>query len=549
MTSTAEFETAFLAACNLHKEGKLTEAEQAYRQLESAGDNRESVLQALVELYLQSQRPQQAVETLVTLLQEVPHSLTYTSQLAILMQNFGRTDAAIAVFERLLSLQPDMADGHFSLALAYKRGLRYRDALRAYEKAIALGIDNVQEVYSNIGVLYSDMRDASKAKEMYERALDVDADYLPALFNLAGLFEEAGDRERATEIYDNILVANPQHWDSLARLALAKKVARPTDPIIDKLRNAVEQAGDDPLAEEGLHFALGKCLDDVGDFDAAFAAYSAANTLGKQRNQPYDRLSTEQRFDALISRFDQTWIKRHATESTASPIFVCGMFRSGSTLVEQMLGAHPEISSGGELEYLPWLIARHLSPYPQRISEVSSRDLRTIGDAYLARLFDLFPDAVNLTDKRPDNFLHLGLVKAMFPHARIVYTKRNNLDNCLSIFFQQFGGDLSYATDLEDTADYYSQHTKLMNHWAECFGDDIFTVDYDELVGSPEPILRGLLDFLGLAWNDQCLDFENSAGLVKTASVWQVREGLHTSSRGRWRNYEAIAPALSASLR
>lgn len=546
MGSNAEFDSAFLAARNLHEKGKLPEAEQAYRQLADTGDDRETVLWALFNLYLQSRHPQQAVETLVALIEEVPDSLTYHAHLASLLQTLGQPEVAIGYYERLLERQPDLADGHFSLALLYKQSLRYRDALRAYEKALGLGIDNVQEVYSNIGVLFSEMRDAPKAREMYERALAVDADYVPALFNLAGLYEETGERQPATDIYDRILATNPRHWDSLARLAQAEKLTDPEDPLISRLRNAIEQAGDDRLAQEGLYFALGKVLDEVAHFDEAFAAYGAANALGKQRNQPYDRRVTAQAFDQLISLFEHDWIERNATESTASPIFVCGMFRSGSTLIEQMLSAHPEITSGGELDFLPWLIARNLGPYPQRVSNVSPRELQRIGDEYLSMSRELFPDAANLTDKRPDNFLHLGLVKAMFPRARIVYTSRDRLDNCLSVFFQQLGGNLSYASDLGDTADYYTQHVRLMSHWVACFGDDIFTVDYDELVRSPEPALRGLLNFLGLGWDERCLAFERSGDSVKTASVWQVREGLHKSSSGRWRNYAAVIPELES---
>ena len=546
MASTAEFESAFRAAQNLHKKGKLAEAEQAYRQLAGTGDHRETVLQALFDLYLQSRHPQQAVETLVALIEEVPDSLTYHAHLASLLQTLGQPEVAIGYYERLLERQPGLADGHFSLALMYKQSLRYQDALRAYEKALELGIDNVQEVYSNIGVLYSQMRNVPKAREMYERALAVDGDYVPALFNLAGLHEEVGARELATDIYERILAANPRHWDSLARLAQATKLTDPEDPLIDRLKRAVKEADDDRFAQEGTYFALGKVLDQVARFDEAFAAYSAANALGKQRNQPYDRPVTAQAFDQLIDLFDHDWIGHNATESTASPIFVCGMFRSGSTLIEQMLSAHPEITSGGELDFLPWLIARNLGPYPQRISQVSSSELQRIGDEYLSMSREQFPDAVNITDKRPDNFLHLGLVKAMFPQARIVYTSRDRLDTCLSVFFQQLGGNLSYASDLGDTADYYDQHVRLMSHWKACFGDDIFTVDYDELVRSPEPVLRGLLEFLGLDWDDRCLAFESSGDSVKTASLWQVREGLHKSSSRRWRNYAAVIPELES---
>ena len=422
MTSTrAEFRRAFRAAQKLHQEGKLAEAEVAYRRLSGPGKYRETALQGLFDLYLHSGRPQQAVEVLMALIQEVPDSLTYHAHLAELSQTMGQPEVAIGFYERLLERRPDLADGHFSLALQYKRAFRYKDALRAYEKALELGARDLQEVYCNIGVLYSDMRDAAKAQEMYERSLAVDANYVPALFNLAGLCEEGGERERAIEIYERILVGNPQHWDAIARLAQAKKTGDPDDALIDRLKRAIEAAGGDPLAQEGLYFALGNVLDSVSRFDEAFAAYSSGNALGKQRMQPFDRQVTAQGFDQLIKLFDSDWIARHRTNSTASPIFVCGMFRSGSTLIEQMLGAQPEITSGGELDFLPWLIAKNMAPYPQRVTELSASELQLIGDEYLSMTTEQpFPDATNLTDKRPDNFLHLGLVKAMFPRARIV---------------------------------------------------------------------------------------------------------------------------------
>lgn len=547
MTVTrASFRRAFRAAQRLHQEGKLAEAEVEYRKLAKSGEHQETALQALFDLYLQAGRPQQAAEVLVALIKLAPESLTYHAHLADLMQSMGQPEVAIGFYERLLERRPDLADGHFSLALQYKRAFRYREAQRSYEKALELGISNLPEVYSNIGVLFSDMRDAARAREMYEKALAIDAGYVPALFNLAGLCEESGQREQAIEIYGRILAANPKHWDAVARLAQATKTEDADNPLIERLNSAAAGAVDDPLGQEGLYFALGEVLDRKSRYAEAFAAYSAGNALGKRRMQPYDQQVTADAFDQLIGLFDADWIAQHRTESAASPIFVCGMFRSGSTLVERMLGAHSEITSGGELDFLPWLIAKNMAPYPQRVTEISASELHVIGDEYVAMTRELFPDANNLTDKRPDNFLHLGLVKAIWPQARIVYTRRARPDNCLSVFFQQLGGNLSYATELRDTADYYDQHVRLMDHWQACFGENIHTVDYEELVSSPEPVLRGLLDFLGLEWDERCLDFKRTGGSVKTASIWQVREGLHQTSSGRWRNYEVVAPVLKS---
>lgn len=533
-----DFNSAFARAQKLRAEGRLAEAEQAYQQLTAAGEHRESVLGALVELYLQAQRPQEAIDTLVALTREAPDELHYYAQLSSFLESIGQTEAAIDPYLRLLQRQPGMAVAHFNLALLYKKNKRYADALAAYEEAVRLGISGVEEVYSNIGVLYSEMREPDRAAQMYERALAVDPAYVPALFNRAGLFEEAGERQRAIELYRRILLIDPTHWDSLARIAYAQRVTGADDELIKSLEDAIESAKEDPLAREGLYFALGKALDDTGRYEGAFAAYSAANELGRLRNPPYDRLAAEQGLDQLIELFDSDWIRDAATGSTASPIFICGMFRSGSTLVEQILASHPSVTAGGELDYLPWLLARRLAPYPQGVKSASTEQLEQLGSEYLSRLRDLFPSDDTVTDKRPDNFLHLGLIKALFPRARIVYTKRDLADNCLSVYFQQLGGNLRYATDLDDAAHYYKQHERLMGHWMACLGEGIFTVDYDELVLSPEPVLRRLLEFLDLEWDDRCLEFQQTESPVKTASVWQVREGLHPRSSGRWRHYE-----------
>lgn len=447
------------------------------------------------------------------------------------------TDPAIRQHEELLARNPGDAVGHFNLALLYKRAMRYDDAVGAYQRSIELGIDDVQEVYSNLGVLYSEMRQPDRAREMYEKSLSIAPDYIPALFNLAGLLEEQGERLQAVETFERILSIDPQYWDALSRLAGARRIESPDDPLIESLRAAVAATENEPAAREGLLFALGKALDDVGDYGEAFAAYRQANELGGRLRGRYDADRAERGIASMLARFDEYWLRQAETSGSASPIFICGMYRSGSTLVEQVLSAHPSIQMGGELDVLPRLLTERLQPFPQRLAEVTPVELSAVADEYMSALQQLFPGASHVTDKRPDNVLHLGVIRAMFPAARIVYTRRQLRDNCLSVWFQQLGAPLSYATDLADTAHYYRLQERLVARWQELLGENIFTVDYDQLVRDPEPVLRGLLEFLGLPWDAACLDFQRARSQVKTASVWQVREPLHTRSSGRWRNY------------
>lgn len=543
MNPPSDFASAFQRARELHARGQLPEAERAYQELATAGEHREDVLRSLVELYMQGGRTEDAVAALTSLTGQVPDQLYYYALLANLLDRRGQTEAAIGHYQRLLRRQPSLADAHYNVALLYKKAKRYGEAEDAYREAIRLGIERPQEVYSNLGVLYSEMRRPKQAAEMQERALEIDSSHVPALFNRGGLYEEAGDREGAAAMYRRILEKEPGHSGALGRLVHAHRITDAGDPLLRSLDAAIEASQSDPASREELLFARGKALDDLGRYKDAFDAYAAANQLGRARIPAYDAQAAEHAFGQLIGTMDVDWIGRTASESSASPIFICGMFRSGSTLVEQILSTHPALTAGGELEFLPWLVSRRMSPFPQRALRASAVELRQLGDEYLRHVRTLYPDAAHVTDKRPDNFLYLGLLKAAFPGARFVYTRRAAADVCLSIFFQQLG-PVSYATDLENTAHYYAQHEKLMRHWEQSFEGNLFTVEYDELVRSPEGVLRPLLDFLGLEWSDRCLDFQESESPVKTASIWQVREALHTRSSGRWRNYAPFLEGL-----
>ena len=539
MTQNENVATAFEQAKRLHAAGQLAEAETAYSQLARSGEYREAALQALAQLYLQSQRPRDAVDMLSALHREDPESLSHCSRLASLLDALGETGSAISTYEQYLGREPDAATGFFNVALLYKKEKRYEEAVSAYRRAIELGIDDPQEVYSNLGVLYSELHDADNARSMYEQAHQIAPGYLPALFNLAGLLEESGERETAVEVYEKILAIEPGHHESRARIVHATRITGDHDTVLDDLRQAIRTSAGDRFGLETLNYALGKALDELGQYDEAFDAYAAANELARSRMPAYDRAATEQAFDQLIALFDANWIASAESSSVSAPVFICGLFRSGSTLTEQALASHPAVTSGGELDLLPWLLGRRFAGYPQGAAYAPAEKIRAVADEYQSKVFQLFPDGGIVTDKRPDNFLHLGLVKAMFPSAKIVYTKRNLLDNCLSIYFQQLGGALGYSTNLEDIAHYYKQHERLMSHWQACMADNIHSVIYEELVQDPEPVLRGLLEFLRLTWDERCLDFADAANLVKTASVWQVREGLHSKSAGRWRNYES----------
>ena len=450
------------------------------------------------------------------------------------LRRAGRVAEAIGAYEAVLARRPALPDSWYNLALMYRRARRFDEALAAYDQALAQGLSGPEEAHLNRGVIYADdLRRPDLAEQELAAALKLNPRYQPALLNLGNLHEDRGRKAQALSAYDQLLTLNPDHPEALARAAQLRPVSDPTDPAIGRLRRAIHRPAQAPQDRAALGFALGKLLDGAGAYDDAFEAYAAANAATSAR---YDRAAQEALVDNLIAAFPQAEPPAAPVSGTRTPpIFILGMFRSGSTLAEQVLASHPRVTSGGELTLLPALVRQALQPYPAALSRL---DREPLARRYLGDLERLFPTADVLTDKRPDNFLHVGLIKRLFPDARIIHTRRHPLDNVLSAWFLHLSAAMPYATDLMDTAHYLAQERRLTAHWRTLWPADILDLDYDAFVQDPRPHTEPLLAHCDLAWDDACLAFHQTDSNVRTASVWQVREPLYQRASGRWRNYE-----------
>jgi tetratricopeptide (TPR) repeat protein len=450
----------------------------------------------------------------------------------------GRAAEAARLFERMTSLRPDHADSWFNLGYARRKARDYDGALHAYGEALARGIREPADVHINRAVILSEhLHRTAEAAEELRKAISANPAALAAWINLGGLHDDLGDSASAREAYQGALRADPGSGRVMARLAAIDIHEGEPRRAIATLRTVLAKGARSPEDVAELQFALGNALDAAGEFPSAFEAITEANRISAGLRAPrlrYDAAAQEQLIDELIAM--PLTRPAGALPAGQSPIFICGMFRSGSTLVEHMLGRHCEITPGGELEFIPAMVHEELLPYPATLAGAPAAQLQRLSDRYLAAVRRLYPDAARFTDKRPDNFLHIGLIKALFPAARIVHTVRHPLDNILSTFFLYFGDDVRYSERLEDITHFYTQYRRLMNHWRERFGTDIHDVDYDSLVAEPRAEMERLVAFCGLDWDDGCLDTKSS-GMVRTASNLQVRKPLHRRSSGRWRNY------------
>ena len=520
---------------------QFANAERELLHVLEADPNDRSVLHALADLYGSTGRPAPAAQVLARLIELAPLEPGHYFALAATSEQLGRVEDAVEVCRRLTAVRPDLAVAHFNLACYLRRVGRLDESLASHKTALGLGIERPEEVWTNIAVILAEVHRHDESRQALGQALALNADWIPAHYNLALWHEEHGDRAAATEQFERVLAIDPHYDDALMRLTHLGAVSSPHDPLIARLERALERPGLSPLAREGLHFALGKAFDDCGNHAQAFIHYRSGNEESSKRLRPYERAATETLFRRLRERFTATWLGSVEPVSDRPLLFVCGMYRSGSTLLEQMLAVHPAVTSGGELDWFNARLARNDERWPEH---VTPEMLNVAGKDYLDYLESRFPGAVHVCDKRPDNFRYLGLLKALFPRLRVLHTVRDARDVCLSIYFQQFGNALPYAADLGNIAHYLREYRRMMQHWRELMPESILDVAYGRLVTSPEHELRRVCGFLGLDWCAGMLDFRDAAARVRTASVWQVRQPLYTRSLGRWRHYAGQLGAL-----
>lgn len=487
-------------------------------------------------------------------------------QQAAMLHREGRRLEAIDIFRQVLATRPESTEGWYELGYLLKAEGKYDDALEAYGQALARGVKRPEEVHLNRAVIYSDhLRRDEQAEQELMAALALDPGYVPALLNLGNLHEERGERNEALTCYDRILASaggNDGSYadlrcEALARTANLRPPTSVNDPVLRQLHEASSAAvRHGAVVRANLLFALGRAYDRLDEFDQAFDAYAKANRcLLRQSGRTYDRAHSSRLTDALIESFPTATLVDATipVERGAAPLFICGMFRSGSTLIEQVLAAHPGVTPGGELDYLLRLAASRLAPFPQSMATPDPKRDAAFADEYRTHLAHLFPDGIAgkfITDKRPDNFLLIGLIKRLFPAAKIIHTTRHPIDNGLSIFMQHLHHRVAgYSSDLGDIGHYYGQYRRLMAHWKALYPESIFDFDYDAFVREPTPALQRLFGFLGLDWDDRYLEFHSLRNTVKTGSYWQVRQPLHGNASGRWRNYDTHLGPLRQALR
>ncbi len=457
--------------------------------------------------------------------------------LGIALNDLGRAEEAEVAFRRALEISPDLAAARNNLGVALKNQGRLEDAEDTYRLAVDANPD-FAEGHANLGGALKLLDRMDEAEAAFLRALDINPGLAQALNNLGALKADRGAFDEAETLFRRTLDAHPDFAEAWLGLSGLKRFA-PGDEDIARMKAVWDET---PLrfdARTNLAFALAKALDDAGDVEAAFGFLEEGNRL-KRKTVRFDAEENARRMEAMAKAYPGE--ARGGGDPDAMPVFVVGMPRSGTTLVEQILASHPAVTGAGELGYLPEIA--------EGVDALDDDGRRALGAAYLEKLRRHADDgALRVVDKMPANALHLGLIAQILFGARIILCRRDARDVCFSCYSKLFAGDQAFAYDLGELATYHRAHERLMDHWRETLPDGrMIEVAYEDVVDDLEGQARRMLDHVGLDWDPACLTFHETQRVVRTASKVQARQPLFRHGIGRWKRYEIYLGPLLEGL-
>lgn len=502
------------------------------------------------------------------------------SNLAVLLNDLGQLDEAVVSAKQAIEINPQLADAYLNLAQIELSRMRYADAqhwvnsilgfspqhvgaltaqahlmvvsqryqeaLTCARQALAAAPDSAN-AHKVLGSALHALGEHAEAAQAYLRAAELPGTVAEeALVARAILLLEIGDKDTATAAFEQALARFPGSHRVIASRC-DSKFYQAADPDIAIMEAALAGEPTLPTPEQMmLHFSLGKAYLDIGDSDRAFAHLNRGNAL-KRASINYDAAQTSTWMQDIAATFTPAVMNRFKGAGVASqrPIFVIGMPRSGTTLIEQILASHPDVYGAGELQALNQAVTRAGS-FPYDLANWSISNLAQVAGDYLEQINRLAPDALRVIDKLPGNFLYAGLIPLLLPGARIIHCRRDPVDTCLSCYSKSFAGEQLFAYQLDELGQFYRDYQMLMAQLRQILPPDRFIeVDYEAVVDDLEGQARRLIDFIDLPWNDACLVFHETRRMIRTASVAQVRQPIYTSSKGRWHQHAAhLAPLL-----
>ena len=491
----------------------------------------------------------------------------------------GDSTKAESLCKDIISKEPNIVFLHNLLGLIYVAQNKYNLALESYYKGLKIDPQNSQ-IFNNLGLLYShDIPDNKKAEEYFKKSINLDPNLPESYNNLGSLyksidkFEEAiqyfemaikknknffqayhnlgtaykakGDFYKAEENLKKAIKINPGHTNTHRTLSGLIKYNKDTDHLtqLEKLYLKIDSKNVEN--KSNIAFALGKAYEDIEDFDKSFYFYNEGNNLYKKKIN-YLFKTDEESFYNTKKIFHKSIFEKYKNTGSKNkmPIFILGMPRSGTTLVEQILSSHKEVYGCGELDFINEIVNRKfgnnsLDLFFKNIVNFDESEFENLGDEYINKIKKIASNKIKATDKLPINFFWIGLIKLILPNSRVIHCFRNSRDNCFSIYKNHFPkGKINYSYDLNNIVNYYNLYNDLMIYWNKILPGFILNIKYEDIINNTENKVHEMLNFCNLKWDNNCLNFYKNKRIIKTASDVQVRSKIYNSSIDIWKKYK-----------
>lgn len=536
-----DYAEAHVSIGNYYREkGQHTNAIMYYEQALSLNPNYPEAHNNLAVILEETGHHDNAIAHYQKALKLNPQYCEANNNLGNSLRSKGLYEEAIEYYKKALNLNPNYTEAYINLGNISKDRNKYDEAIQYYQKALSLN-PNSAVTHNNLGVVYKELNMIDDAVNCYENAIKLNPDYTDAFNNLGVTYQDMGRKTDAINLYKKALEIKLDNAEANHHLA----IAAPDPDKINTIKALLEIHHYSDREKMHLHYALGNLCNKTGDNDEAFEHFSIANNI-KRSSLSYEPDNHSAYINKLIDIFSKEYFESLSSSGSNSelPVFIVGMPRSGTTLVEQIVSSHKTVFGAGELPTLTYIeseLANDLfceQPYPECMLKLDDPVINKLSERYLNELKAYSEDATRITDKMPSNFLRIGIIKTIFPNARIIHCKRNPLDTCTSIYTTYFAEGNQYTYDQEELAKYYLDYERLMTHWKDLFGSQILDVQYEDLVMNQENISKQLIEFLDLEWEDDCIKFYENKRTVKTASNLQVRKPIYSSSINRWKKYE-----------
>jgi tetratricopeptide (TPR) repeat protein len=520
----------------LLQEGKLAAAITALGQAIRLDPGDAASHGALGLALLRGHRPGEAATFLETaiVLEEGVAATHYN--LAVALDRQGQKSRAIAAYRQAVELAPKLVEAHRRLGELLEAEGDAENAAQSYRRAAVYAPDTTAGRLSLAKALMLEA-DLREAEALLRQAIALDPDSDPLHTVLGDLLSAQGQFDEAITAYDRAIELNASRAPAHLNAVHVRKCTEADRPRLARMLSSLRDTSLPDEYRMQLHFACGKLLDDLGDYQEAMQHFEAANRL-RGREVKFNRSAFSRHCDGLAERFTSAFFaaNKDLGLDDETPLLIVGMPRSGTTLVEQILSSHPAIAAGGEL---PFWTRRPSSPGIANATYLTPEAAHDLSRDYLAMLRRMGPQAARVTDKAPFNFHRLGVIHLLLPNARIIHCRRHPVDTCLSMYFSDFSERIDFVSDKGDLAFAYRQYARQMEHWRAVLPPDRFIdVDYENLVADREPVTRRLVAFTGLDWHDACLEPERNERVIATMSLWQARQPVYTTSVARWRRYE-----------